>query len=762
MTIKRYFILVEGIVQGVGFRPFIYNLANSLNLKGYVNNNSEGVHIDVEGHQETIHKFIQRIEHNPPPLARIDRISVREAPVLAYAMFEIKESEKILGKITLISPDIAICKDCEEDINSKTNRRNGYAFTNCTNCGPRFSIIKSLPYDREKTTMREFKMCTECAREYSDPTNRRFHAQPNACQDCGPELWVEDNKGNKLELEDPVRFAQNKLMEGKLFAIKGLGGFHLACDGWNDEAIQTLRTRKRRPFKPLAVMMKNVETIKKHCDITEFEEELLTGIRKPIVILDQKQDYALPQTIAPHQKTLGVMLPYTPLHCLLFSDQLEALIMTSANVNGLPIEHMDHGARKSLSGIVDYFLIHNREIYLPIDDSVVRVVEEKQTIIRRARGFAPEPFKALNMRDILACGPNMKNTFCISKDGFLFLSQFNGDLENLETFEHYKNNIEHFKEVFSFTPKVIAHDMHPGYLSTKYALDSDLPKIAVQHHHAHIVSCMFENNLEHKVLGVCFDGTGYGTDGKIWGGEFMVCDRLEFTRLGHLDYIKMPGGEKAIKEPWRMGVSYLYKALGTNKEARSELFELYGEASEKLIDIIEANINCPQTSSMGRLFDAVSNIMGITDKVTYEGQAAIELEALSDIEIQEAYSYSILKQDVYIIEPYEMIKEVIIDKQNGVSSKIMASKFQNTIVNLTVSMCTYLREDKGINEVALSGGVFQNPYLLKKISRNLKKDGFVVYTHTHLPSNDGGVAIGQIIIANTILGNAAMVSHAVI
>ena len=753
MTIKRYFIMVEGIVQGVGFRPFIYNLANSFDLKGYANNNSEGVHIDVEGNKGSINKFLQRIEHNPPSLARIEKISISEEVVLNYDTFEIKESKKTLNKITLISPDIAICKDCEEDIKSQTNRRSGYSFTNCTNCGPRFSIIKALPYDREKTTMDEFKMCKECAREYSDPKNRRFHAQPNACQNCGPELWVEDNIGNEVEIVDPIRFAQNKILEGKLFAIKGLGGYHLVCDGWNEAAIQALRTRKRRPFKPLAVMMKNVETIKKHCKVTELEEELLTGIRMPIIILDQKQTYDLPKTIAPNQKTLGVMLPYTPLHSLLFSDKIEALIMTSANVNGLPIEHSDAGARKSLSGIVDYFLIHNREIRLPIDDSVLRVVEEKQTIIRRARGFAPEPFKASNMRDILACGPTMKNTFCISKEGFLFLSQFNGDLENLETFEHYKNNIERYKELFSFSPKFIAHDLHPGYLSTKYALDyDDLPKIAVQHHHAHIVSCMFENNLERKVIGVCFDGTGYGTDGKIWGGEFMVCDRLEFTRVGHLDYIKLPGGEKAIKEPWRMGVSYLYKAFGT-KEDCGRLFELYGEAAKNLIDIMDSNINCPQTSSMGRLFDAVSNLIGITDKVTYEGQAAIELEAVSAIEIQEAYSYNIIKQDMYIIEPYEMIRDIIKDKINGVSRKIMASKFQNTIVNFSVRMCTYVRKDTGITEVALSGGVFQNLYLLKKISCDLEKKGFTVYTHTHLPSNDSGLAIGQIIIANTILGN---------
>jgi hydrogenase maturation protein HypF len=753
MNICRNLVVVEGIVQGVGFRPFIYNLAKSLDLKGYVNNNSEGVHIELEGQRETIDEFLRRMKDNPPPLARIEEVIIREAPVLNAASFVIKESEEVQDKITLISPDIAICKECEEDINTKSNRRSGYAFTNCTNCGPRFSIIKALPYDRDKTTMQEFEMCEECTREYSDPENRRFHAQPNACPDCGPELWIEDNEGNKLEIDDPISFTQAKILEGKLFAIKGIGGFHLACDAWNDEAVQELRKRKRRPFKPLAVMMKDVETVKKLCHLTAKEEESLAGIRKPIVILDRKQDYDLPQIIAPHQHTLGVMLPYTPLHCLLFSAKLEVLIMTSANVHGLPIEHTDSGARQSLSGIVDYFLMHNREIYLPIDDSIVRVVEEKQTIIRRARGFAPEPFKALGIREILACGPNMKNTFCIGKEGFLFLSQFNGDLENIETFEHYQKNIEHFKKVFSFSPKFIVHDMHPEYLSTKYALTYDLPKIAVQHHHAHIVSCMFENKLAQKVIGVCYDGTGYGTDGRIWGGEFMICDRKEFTRVGHLDYLKMPGGEKAIKEPWRMGISYLYKALESDEKVSRELLDLYGERAEKLVPILDANINCPQTSSMGRLFDAVSNIMGIADKVTYEGQAAIELETVAEAEIEEAYSYKITKEDSYIIEFDEMIREIAHDRFKGVSVNIMAAKFQNTIVNMSVKMCRNLREDTGLNDVVLSGGVFQNSCILTKIFRNLAKEGFLVYTHSYLPSNDGGVAIGQIIIADELIGH---------
>jgi len=762
MDKKRRFIVVEGIVQGVGFRPFVYNLAKTIGLKGWVNNNSEGVHIDVEGTLKDIDKFVKCLENNPPPLAKIEKITIKNDKVLNYCNFEIRESELNLDKITFISPDIATCSDCTEDILNLNNRRSGYSFTNCTNCGPRFSIIKELPYDRDKTTMSEFKMCNECNSEYLDPTNRRFHAQPNACEKCGPGLWIEDSKGNRLDIEDPISFAQSKLCEGKIFAVKGLGGFHLACDGLNETSVSMLRDRKKRLFKPLAVMIKDIETVNKYCKVNQLEEKILTGIKKPIVILNQKEECDLPQNIAPNQKTIGVMLPYTPVHILLFSQKLKVLIMTSANINGLPIEYKDASARSGLSGVVDYFLMHNREIHVPVDDSVLKVVDEKQAIIRRARGYVPEPFKAKNMRNILACGPNMKNTFCIAKEGFLFLSQFNGDLENLETYEHYKKNVDHFKKIFSFSPEFIAHDMHPGYMSTKYAMKYDLPRIAVQHHHAHIACNMFENNLEQKVIGVCFDGTGYGTDGKIWGGEFLICDRLQFTRVAHLDYIKMPGGEKAIKEPWRMAVSYLYKSLSKQKrekEVMDIIFKLYGNKAITLINILNSNINCSETSSMGRLFDAMANIIGITDVVTYEGQASIELEALSDMDVEGSYTYKVTKQDILIIEPYEMIIEALNDKINGVSAKIIASKFQNTIVNLTESTCLRIREDSGINEVALSGGVFQNTFLLKKICFSLKGHNFKVYTHKELPSNDGGLAIGQIIIANEIIKANAIIDN---
>ncbi|MBW9172176.1 carbamoyltransferase HypF [Clostridium estertheticum] len=756
MEKKRRFIVVEGIVQGVGFRPFVFKLAKTFGLRGWVNNNSEGVYIDIEGFEEDINKFMQDLKNDPPPLSRIEKITIKSDKVLNYSNFQIKKSEQSLDKITLISPDIATCSDCEEDILNLYNRRNGYAFTNCTNCGPRFSIIKELPYDRDKTTMNDFKMCKSCNDEYLDPANRRFHAQPNGCKACGPELWIEDSKGNRLEIENPINFAQNMIMKGKIFAIKGLGGFHLACDGLNETSVSKLRERKKRPFKPFAVMMKNIEIVKKYCPVNQLEEKVLTGIKKPIVILDQSESYDLSKKIAPNQKTIGVMLPYTPIHILLFSEKLKVLIMTSANVNALPIEYKDSSARIRLTGIVDYFLMHNREIHVPVDDSVVKVINKKQTIIRRARGFVPEPFKWTSTQNILACGSNMKNTFCISKEGFLFLSQFNGDLENLETYEHYKKNIEHFKNIFSFTPKFIVHDMHPGYMSTKYALDYDLPKVAVQHHHAHIVSNMFENNLKEKVIGVCFDGTGYGSDGKIWGGEFFICDYSKFTRVGHLDYIKMPGGEKVIKEPFRMGVSYLYKSLSINnnkKEVNDIIYDLYGSKGINIINLLDSNINCIETSSMGRFFDAVANIIGITDIVTYEGQASIELEAISEMDIEESYTYKIIKQDMYIIEPYEIIIEVLKDKREGISAKIITSKFQNTVVNLTVTMCKFIRKDFNINDVVLSGGVFQNCFLLKKICRYLKINNFKVYIHKDLPSNDGGIAIGQIIIANEIIEN---------
>lgn len=765
MTKIRNFIKVSGIVQGVGFRPFVYNLAISLNLKGWVNNNSEGVYIDLEGEKENIDSFISKLSSSPPPLARIESIDSCSCELVNYTNFSIKESKRLEESITLISPDIALCEECKNDILDPKNRRFGYAFTNCTNCGPRFSIIKSIPYDRDKTTMKKFKMCSACEEEYKDPTNRRFHAQPNACRECGPNVYLTDNLGkvifSNLSDMEKIKITAMNLLDGKIFGIKGLTGFHLCCNAMDHKAVAVLRQRKKRPYKPFAVMMKNIETVKKHCLVSSEEEALLTGFRKPIVLLNKKSDYCLPESIAPNQNTLGVMLPYTPLHELLFNEKVEVLIMTSANYYSLPLEYENTSVIRNLSNIVDYFLMHNRDIFIPVDDSVVKVCGGKERIIRRARGYAPEPINYTGINEILAVGPNMKNTFAIGKQDFVFLSQHNGDLENLETINHYISNIEHFKNIFGFEPKYIVHDMHPDYYSTKYAIERPEFKIAVQHHHAHIASCMVENKVSNKVIGISYDGTGYGDDNKIWGGEFLICNLENYIRAAHLDYTLLSGGDKAIKEPWRIAVSYINKAFleektsfVMNNNVYTILEKLYGKKSLSLLRLLQSKINCVDTSSMGRLFDAVSSIISICDEVSYEGQASMELESAIKSSISEAYPYEILlKNDVYIINPNKIIISLLEDKLKNISSDIISAKFHNTVINFTVELCCILRNQIGINEVALSGGVFQNTYIFEKLIFALEENSFKVYSQSKFPSNDGGISLGQIAIANECIKN---------
>lgn len=762
MSKVRFFIKISGIVQGVGFRPFVYNLAITLSLNGWVNNNSEGVFIDIEGNEENIKNFLLKLKDNAPPLSKIEDIQFEQKSLINYPNFIIKKSSIKDNKITLISPDIAICEDCKNEILDVSNRRYGYPFTNCTNCGPRFSIIKSLPYDRDKTTMKKFQMCALCKNEYINPLDRRFHAQPNACNHCGPSIFVTDSFGNEINSNDSleiIHWTIEKLKEGKIFAIKGLTGFHLCCDAKNVEAVNLLRERKKRPLKPFAVMIKDISTANKYCLLNEKEEDLLNGIKKPIVLLKQKSNCKLPKALAPNQNTLGVMLPYTPLHQLLLNEDIDVLVMTSANYYGLPLEYENEKAINNLSSIADYFLLHNRDIYIPVDDSVSKVLLDDEILIRRARGYAPDPIKYEEVNEILATGSNMKNTFAISKEDFIFMSQHNGDLENLETIMHYKKNIEHFKNIFSFNPKFVAYDLHPGYNSTEYALKYDVPKIPVQHHHAHIASCMVENNIKNKVIGISFDGTGFGTDGTVWGGEFLLCDLLNFERKAHLDYVLMPGGEISIKEPWRMAVSYIHKLFTIESSINDLDFnqiisKLYGDEALKITRIIENAFNSPETSSMGRLFDAASSIIGINHKITYEGQASIELEAILKEKISESYPYSIVKKEnTYIIEPYKIIKALLIDKLSGIEKHIMSFKFHNSIINLTSEMCSILRTDLKVNEIALSGGVFQNSFILENLFFKLTALGFKVYYQKAFPSNDGGIALGQIAIANERIKN---------
>lgn len=755
MPLKRYFIKVEGIVQGVGFRPFIYNLAVDSKLNGWVNNNSEGVYIDIEGDEENITKFLYRLKSAPPPLSKIENIYSEEKNLINYKEFTIKKSEKLSESITLISPDIAICNDCISDITNSENRRYRYPFTNCTNCGPRFSIIKEIPYDRDKTTMKKFKMCPPCESEYTTPSNRRFHAQPNACESCGPHIFVCDSSGNELSLgTDIIKWCAEKLKEGKIFAIKGLTGFHLVCDAKNEAAVNTLRLRKRRPHKPFAVMAKNVNITKEYCLVNETEEKLLTGFRKPIVILDRKENYNLPEIVAPGQNTLGVMLPYTPLHYLLFQEDIDILIMTSANVYGLPLEYNNISAVHNLSNLVDYFLMHDRDIFIPVDDSVTRVTAGEMRMIRRARGYVPEPIKIKGTAPIIAYGPNMKNTFCISKDDFLFLSQHNGDLQNLQTIEHFNRNIKHFKKIFLAEPKYAVCDLHPSYSSTDIAKESKLPLLRVQHHHAHIVSCMAENKISKEVIGVAFDGTGYGTDGTVWGGEFLVCTYGNFKRAAHLDYFSLPGGEKAIKEPWRIAAALLYNTFPevsmTEKKAMASFY--LGNKASDFLDIVATGINCIQTSSMGRLFDAVSALLGICTSTTYEGQASIELEAAITSETKEFYNYTLVQSsDGLIIGTSELIKQILQDIKISLPVGIISAKFHNTVIRFTVHVCCEIRKNTSNNEVVLSGGVFQNAYLLKNLMKELKKSSFNVYTHKEIPTNDGGIALGQLIAANEMI-----------
>lgn len=743
----RKYVIVKGIVQGIGFRPFVYNSAIKNNLAGLVKNTSEGVCIDIEGEEKHINAFLEELNNNAPILSKIEEICVQDRSLQYYKKFIIDRSCKDAYTTTFISPDVAICKDCEKEIKDLNNRRYEYPFTNCTSCGPRFSIIKKLPYDRSMTTMEAFKMCSDCSEEYESPTDRRFHAQPNACNRCGPKAWLTDKYGNFVEGMEPIKKARFLIKEGNIIAIKGIGGFHFVCDGKNKEIIQLLRNRKGRPSKPFALMMKDIETIKSYCCVDDLEERILTGIRRPILLLDKKNN-KLPNNIAFNNNKLGVMFPYTPLHHLLFDEELTVLIMTSANVSGLPIIYKNDEALESLKDVVDYFLLHDREIHVPVDDSVSRVVLGKESVIRRSRGYAPLPIRVEDITETLACGANLKNSFCISKKQFAFLSQHIGDLENLETYKSLENNIKHFKSIYDIKPKLIAHDLHPNFLSTDFAQKEEGVKIPVQHHHAHVVSCMVENKINTKVIGVAFDGTGYGTDGKIWGGEFLICDYANFERVGHLKYVKMPGGDAAIKEPWRMAFSYLDHTYGDEFD-----INIVHDVSEKniknIITMLKQNINCPETSSMGRLFDAVSALLGMKKKITYEGEAAIELEALADSNDEGLYRYDIdTSSEVNIVNTDYIIKDIIKDIKNQVSTNIIAKRFHNTVVAFSIEICKLIRSKYNINSVVLSGGVFQNEILLKGLYKGLMKEKFEVYTHGEIPCNDGGIAVGQLMIAN--------------
>lgn len=765
MIIERYLIKVNGIVQGVGFRPFIYNLAKALSLNGWVNNTSEGVIIDVEGDKPTLDAFVSKISEEAPPLSLIRDVSVRTQPVAHYSSFEIRESSGTGRKAVYISPDVAVCDDCKRELFDKNNRRYMYPFINCTNCGPRFTIIKDIPYDRPNTTMKKFKMCKACETEYRNPSDRRYHAQPVSCFDCGPRLELVDRNGKSVCTENAIMRARELLADGSIIAVKGLGGYHLFCDAADPETVVKLRKRKVRDDKPFAVMVRDYETAQKFCYCNETERNLLESKEKPIVLLKKREEIVLPDEIAPGNPYLGIMLPYTPVHLLLLASPEiqdhkypEALVATSGNRSSEPIYYKDEDALVNLSEIADYFLVNDREIYIRTDDSVTRVFRDKEYLIRRSRGYAPSPvtceigdISTQGIPSVLACGGELKNTFCMNNGNEFFVSHHIGDLENNETLSSFEDGIRHYRNLFGIKPEIAAFDLHPEYLSTKYALDLDLKKVAIQHHHAHIASCMAENNLNGSVIGVAFDGTGYGEDGNIWGGEFFSGSYDHFNREGHLEYVSMPGGEMAIKEPWRMAAAYLYKCSKgelASDEAENLLKGIDNGRIGAIVQMIKKSINSPLTSSIGRLFDAVSALLGICMSINYEGQAAIELEYIALQGAFEPYEFTLVeKQGSFEICVDQLIESIVHDIKAGVDKSLISAKFHETIAEIIAAGCSRIREKTQLDRVILSGGVFQNLTLLEKGVTKLENAGFKVFVHNKVPSNDAGISLGQAVIA---------------
>jgi len=745
---------IKGIVQGVGFRPFIYNLARENNVRGFVSNTSQGVYIEAEGPAESVEAFLAAIPQQKPPLAHIVSIETAEQPRKSYADFSIHKSEGQAERRTLISPDVCVCEDCLREAFDPEDRRYGYPFINCTNCGPRYTIIMDIPYDRPYTAMKGFRMCPACQAEYDDPQNRRFHAQPNACWECGPVVRLWDNHRLEISAEDPIGQARHLLKEGNILAIKGLGGFHLAVDATNNEAVKRLRRRKHREEKPLAMMLANIANVKKIAHVSEAEETWLQSIQRPIVLLEKIAGTTIADEVSPRNRNYGVMLPYTPLHYLLLSsDELFALVMTSGNISEEPIAIDNDEAFERLGGIADYFLNHNRDIYLRSDDSIIRVIGEQSRQIRRSRGYVPIPtFLKDPIAPILACGAEWKNTICLTRDDQAFLSQHIGDLENLETLNFFEMTVGHLKRILEIEPEIIAYDLHPDYLSTQYALkQTDLLQIGVQHHHAHVVSCMAENGLSGPVIGIALDGTGYGTDGQIWGGEVMIAEEKDFLRWGHFTYLPLPGGAAAIKKPWRMAVSALYDILG-ERLLETELPFLSSIPRSRLkilIDMIEKGVNSPLTSSCGRLFDAVAAVSGVRNYVAYEGQAAVELEAAADEDRHRSYPVEIRTvEDMNEFPTRPILQAVLEDVMEGLRLEMISATFHNTLVRLFLEAGRRVRASHHLDRVVLSGGCFQNARLLVDLREALEKNGFQVYTQAAVPSNDGGIALGQAMVAD--------------
>ncbi len=746
MKIIRKKINVQGIVQGVGFRPFIFNLAVSVKLTGFVSNTPQGVIIEIEGTIKEIDNFIDNIKLKAPPLSLITDISSRDTKVKKSKKFIIKKSSSNKSVATLISPDVAVCQDCLKELLDPTDRRFHYPFINCTNCGPRYTIINNIPYDRPYTSMKHFKMCTNCQAEYDDPTNRRFHAQPNACPKCGPQIQLFDSKQNLHGVEDATVAAREKLKEGKIVAIKGLGGFHLAVDATNNDMVQKLRKLKGRDEKPFALMVRDLNIAHQYCLISNEEEKILQSYTAPILLLKKLPNCHISESIAPGNEYLGMMLPYTPLHHVLFENLGTPLVMTSANYSEEPICIDNDEAFERLKSIADYFLIHNRDIYLRSDDSVMIYLANKIRYLRRSRGIVPLPiFVKSKGAPILAVGGELKNTVCLLKDDKAIVSQHIGDLENIEAYNFFKMTIEHLQRIFDVKLKLIVHDMHPQYFSTQWTKEqSDIQTIAVQHHHAHLAACMAENQLTEPVIGIIMDGTGYGTDGTIWGGEILIGDYKNFNRFAHFEPMPLPGGDAAIKSPWRTAVSYLHK---TFNGSIPNLPFIDNHDIKPIVEMVDKNINSPLTSSCGRLFDTVAAMSGGRQTIRYEAQAAIELMQAFESTNVRPFSFIIEQKNNHreiLLQP--IIRSVVRSIQNNESFSKISSRFHTTLIQIYLEVAKEARNETGINQVVLSGGVFQNMVLFEQTILALEKANFKVYTHSQVPTNDGGISLGQAMI----------------
>jgi len=761
-------IRVQGIVQGVGFRPFVYALATGLGLAGLVGNDTDGVFAQVEGPEPAVAEFLARLEREAPPLARVDRVTARRVRSTGTAGFVVAPSDPAGPRRVLVSPDAATCADCLRELADPADRRFGYAFINCTNCGPRFTIVTDVPYDRALTTMASFQMCEQCAAEYHDPGNRRFHAQPTCCPACGPRLVLTGPDGGSL-VGDALGAAAGLLAAGQLLAIKGLGGYHLSCDAASETAAAALRSRKHREDKPFALMAADLAMASRLCVIDEAAAAALTSARRPVVLLPRREDADVAAAVAPGNRQLGVMLPYTALHHLLLAAVGRPVVLTSGNISDEPIAYVDDDARSRLAGLADAFLSHDRAIHIRADDSVVRIFGNRERLIRRSRGYAPEPMPVSVpfTRPVLACGAELKSTFCLAKDGRAFVSQHIGDLQNAETLRSFTEGVAHFGRLFEITPQVIAHDLHPDYLSTKYALalaESGLPGAPpgagpgelelcpVQHHHAHIASCLADNGEQGPVIGVAFDGTGYGPDGTIWGGEFLTADLTGFDRAGYLSPVPMPGGAAAITQPWRMAAVYLDAAYPAEDQSRALAVARRNERRwDAVIAMARRGVNAPLTSSAGRLFDAAAAILDVRDAINYEGQAAIELEQLADPDERAGYRAAVQAGrrpgEPLVADGADLIRAVCADLAAGVPRETVAARFHWGVAELIEDCCVQIRDRTGLSAVALSGGVFQNLLLLHQAVDRLAARGFRVLLHAQVPCNDGGISLGQAVVA---------------